>query len=110
MVHRLVIFHVVCLAWVFFRAESFSNAADVLTRIFDPSHWSGAAPLVTGGVLLAIGAGLLEQYIPRGALARAMSGFSRLSPVAQGVTLGLVLLVTNAMGPRGVAPFIYFRF
>jgi hypothetical protein len=24
--------------------------------------------------------------------------------------LGVVLLITNTMGPRGVAPFIYFRF
>jgi hypothetical protein len=61
-------------------------------------------------VLLAIGAGLAEQYIPRDAVARAMAAFSRLSPIAQGVTLGFVLLITNTMGPRGVAPFIYFRF
>jgi len=110
MYRRLITFNVVCLAWVFFRADSFSNAGDVLTRIFDPSHWNQAAPLVTGGVLLAIGAGLVEQYIPRDALARTMSWFSRLPPVAQGVTLGFVLLLTNSMGPRGVAPFIYFRF
>jgi alginate O-acetyltransferase complex protein AlgI len=107
---RLFIFNVVCLGWVFFRADSFSNAADVLTRIFDPAHWGQAAPLVTGGVLLAIGAGLLEQYIPRDLLARAMSAFSRLTPAAQGVALGVALLLTNTMGPRGVAPFIYFRF
>ncbi|HEV2993303.1 MAG TPA: MBOAT family protein [Acidimicrobiia bacterium] len=107
---RLFIFNVVCLGWVFFRADSFSNAADVLTQIFDPAHWGQAAPLVTGGVLLAIGAGLLEQYIPRDLLARAMSAFSRLTPAAQGVALGVALLLTNTMGPRGVAPFIYFRF
>ncbi len=107
---RLVTFNVVCLAWVFFRADSFSNAADVLVRIFNPAHWGQAAPLVTGGVLLAIAAGLVEQYIPRDAVARAMSGFSRLAPVGQGVVLGFALLLINTMGPRGVAPFIYFRF
>jgi D-alanyl-lipoteichoic acid acyltransferase DltB (MBOAT superfamily) len=107
---RLVTFNIVCLAWVFFRADSFSNAADVLTRIFSPAHWGEAAPLVTGGVLLAIAAGLVEQYIPRGAWSRLMSRFSRLAPVAQGVVLGFALLLINTMGPRGVAPFIYFRF
>ena len=110
LIQRVVTFHIVCLAWVFFRADSFTNAADVLRRIVDPSHWFVVAPLITGGVLLAIAAGLAEQYIPRDALARAMAGFSRLSPVAQGVILGFVLLLTNTMGPRGVAPFIYFRF
>jgi hypothetical protein len=109
-VQRIVIFHVVCLAWVFFRADSFTNASDVLGRIIDPSHWFHATPLITGGVLLAIAAGLVEQYIPRDAMARAMAAFSRLTPVAQGIALGFVLLITNTMGPRGVAPFIYFRF
>ena len=110
MARRFVTFQVVCFAWIFFRAESFSNAAAVITRIFDPSHWVAGAPLVTGGVLLAIAAGIGEQYIPRDAIARLISRFSRYSPVAQGLVLGVAFLVINSMGPRGVAPFIYFRF
>jgi len=107
---RIITFHIVTFAWVFFRAESFSNAADVLDRLVDPAHWLDAAPLVSLGVILAIAAGLLEQYIPKDAMGRAMSAFSRLAPVAQGIVLGLSLLLTNTMGPSGVAPFIYFRF
>jgi alginate O-acetyltransferase complex protein AlgI len=107
---RFFTFQVVCLAWVFFRAESFSNAADVLARIADPSHWADAAPLVTLGVLLAIAVGIGEQYISPDAIGRAVARFSRLTPVMQGVVLGLALFLTNTMGPRGVAPFIYFRF
>jgi D-alanyl-lipoteichoic acid acyltransferase DltB (MBOAT superfamily) len=109
-VARIITFHIVCFAWIFFRAESFQNARDVMARIVDPSHFFDAAPLITLGVLLAIAAGLLEQYIPRDAMGRAMAAFSRLSPVAQGAMLGLALLVTNTLGPAGVAPFIYFRF
>jgi hypothetical protein len=30
--------------------------------------------------------------------------------MAQGAVLGVALLVTNTMGPAGVAPFIYFKF
>ena len=107
---RLAIFHVVCFGWIFFRAESFSNAGAVLGRLFAFGHWFDAAPLVTVGVLLAIGAGIVEQYVPGHAYARAMAAFSRRSPVVQGAVLGVVLLLTNTMGPRGVAPFIYFRF
>jgi D-alanyl-lipoteichoic acid acyltransferase DltB (MBOAT superfamily) len=107
---RFVTFQIVCLAWVFFRAESFSNAWDILTRLFSPSAWAEASPLVKFSVLLAIAVGIGEQYISKGALARMMARFSRLSPVAQGVTLGFALLIINTMGPRGVAPFIYFRF
>jgi alginate O-acetyltransferase complex protein AlgI len=107
---RLVTFHIVAFAWIFFRAESFSNAGDVISRLTDRSHWLDASPLVSLGVILAIAAGLLEQYIPRDAMGRAMAAFSRLAPVAQGVVLGFALLVTNTMGPSGVAPFIYFQF
>jgi hypothetical protein len=110
MLRRFMTFQIVCFAWIFFRAESFSNAWTVITQIFNPAHWGQAAPLVTGGVLLAIAAGMVEQYIPRDAIAKTISAFSRLTPVGQGVLLGVVLLITNTMGPRGVAPFIYFRF
>ena len=76
----------------------------------DPSHWFDAAPLITAGVLLAILAGFVEQYLPKQAWSRAMARFSYLAPVTQGVVLGIALLVINTTGPSGVAPFIYFRF
>jgi len=107
---RIVTFNLVCFAWVFFRSESLENAFDLLRQLVDPSHWFEPAPLVTLGVLLAIAAGLVEQYIPRQAWGRAMARFSYLMPVVQGLVLGVVLLLTNTMGPAGVAPFIYFRF
>ena len=69
-----------------------------------------ASPLITAGVLLAILAAFVEQYLPRRTWSRAMARFSYLSPVAQGVVLGFALLLINTLGPSGVAPFIYFRF
>ena len=42
--------------------------------------------------------------------ARLMAGFSRMSPVGMGAVLGVALMVINTLGPRGVAPFIYFKF
>jgi hypothetical protein len=39
-----------------------------------------------------------------------MARFSRLPVPAQAFVLSLGLLLTHAMGPEGVAPFIYFRF
>jgi alginate O-acetyltransferase complex protein AlgI len=107
---RFLTFQIVCFAWVFFRAESFTNAADILTRLLNPANWGEPSPLVKISVLLAIAVGIGEQYISKGALARLMARFSRLSPVFQGVILGFALLIINTMGPRGVAPFIYFRF
>jgi len=105
---RLVTFNVVCLAWVFFRASSFSDAGAVLGRLF--TGWGQPSPLVTTGVLAAIALGLGIQYVPARLGEKAMGAFSRLSPVLQGVALGVGLMVVGVMGPEGVAPFIYFRF
>ena len=60
------------------------------------------------GHFITVGIG--GQYVPRDVTNRLMARFSRLSPVAMGVVIGFVLLVINTLGPRGVAPFIYFRF
>src|SRR5438045_4166503 len=45
---RLLTFHVVCFAWIFFRADSFSRAGDVLARLF--TAWGQPSPLVTTSV------------------------------------------------------------
>jgi alginate O-acetyltransferase complex protein AlgI len=105
---RVATFHLVCLGWVFFRAESVSDAFAVLGRIL--TGWGESPELVTGGVLLAIAVGIGSQYVPTDVFGRMMAGFSRLSPVAQGACLGLALTVVGALGPEGVAPFIYFQF
>lgn len=105
---RLATFHVVCFAWIFFRADSFADAWSVLARL--GTAWGEPAPLVTGGVLAAIALGLGSQYLPPRWPLALTARFSRLPVPAQAAVLSLVLLVTSALGPEGVAPFIYFRF
>lgn len=98
-----------CLAWVFFRSESLDKAFELLGRL-TPAHWFESSPELKLSIIVAILVGIGAQYIPKQAMGRAMAAFSRLSPVTQGVVLGFALLVTNTLGPRGVAPFIYFQF
>jgi alginate O-acetyltransferase complex protein AlgI len=105
---RFLVFQFVCLGWVFFRATSFANAWDVIQQLF--TNWGAPSPAITTGVIVAIVVGLGVQYVPARAMDAIMTGFSRLHPVAQGVMLGVALMVTSTMGPEGVAPFIYFRF
>ncbi|MCZ7528059.1 MAG: MBOAT family protein [Acidimicrobiia bacterium] len=105
---RLVTFHLVCLGWVFFRAESFANARAVLGRLV--SGWGEPSPAVTRSVLLAVLVGIGAQYVSGATVERAIAAFSRLRPVAQGVALGFALLLIDTLGPQGVAPFIYFQF
>ena len=62
-----------------------------------------------GPVLLAIAVGIGSQYLPP-RVPRAIAGFSRLNLVAQAAVLAVALMVTQALGPQDVAPFIYFQF
>jgi Predicted membrane protein involved in D-alanine export len=105
---RVATFHIVCLGWVFFRAETFHVAWVMLTRLF--VGWTQPTPLITGGVVLAIAVGIAMQYIPRNVIDRAQIVFSRLSPVQMGLAMAVALVFIDALGPQGVAPFIYFAF
>jgi D-alanyl-lipoteichoic acid acyltransferase DltB (MBOAT superfamily) len=106
-VEWLITFNVVCLAWVFFRSPTFDIAFTMLQRLF--TAW-GPAPLVTPLLLLTIGAMLASQFVPEDMMRRVQATYSRMPVVAQGLTLGGCFFVINALGPVGVAPFIYFQF
>ncbi|MCW2966213.1 MAG: putative poly(beta-D-mannuronate) O-acetylase [Actinomycetia bacterium] len=105
---RILTFHVVCFGWIFFRADSFGRAGDVIARLF--TAWGQASPLVTTSVVLAILVGILGQYVRPGAVGAALRGFQRLPVPAQATCFAVALVTINTLGPEGVAPFIYFRF
>jgi D-alanyl-lipoteichoic acid acyltransferase DltB (MBOAT superfamily) len=105
---RFLTFQFVCFAWIFFRADSFGAAWDMITGLF--TRWGEPSPLVTSGVLLAIAVGIGSQYLPARIPRVVMARFSRLPVLGQATVLGLALMVTSVMGPEGVAPFIYFQF
>jgi D-alanyl-lipoteichoic acid acyltransferase DltB (MBOAT superfamily) len=103
---RLVTFNLVCLGWVFFRADSMQSAFEVLGRL----GAAGSTALVTPVVVLTIAGMLGVQYLPRDPLARLRVGFSRLGPVLQGATIAVGMFLVTILGAQGVTPFIYFRF
>lgn len=105
---RIVTFHLVCLGWVFFRADSIGSAFEVLGRLINGR--GRPAPLVTPLVVFAIGGMLAAQNLPASPAERVRAAFARMGPVLQGVALALVLFGITTLGPQGVTPFIYFRF
>lgn len=105
---RLATFHLVCLGWVFFRADSIGSAFRMLGRLV--TGWGEPAPLVTPLVVVAIVGMLAIQNLPRTPAERVHLVFARVGPVLQGAALALVLFAITTLGPDGVSPFIYFRF
>jgi alginate O-acetyltransferase complex protein AlgI len=105
---RILTFNVVCFAWIFFRADSFSRAGEVIARLF--TAWGQPSPLVTTSVVLAILIGILGQYVRPGAIGAVLRAFERLPVPAQATCFAVSLVFIDTLGPEGVAPFIYFRF
>lgn len=103
---RLLLFHAVCLGWVFFRAPSFGTAFDLLHRL--TVH--GAATLATVPVMLALLPGLFGQFQPlrwRKSLEHELGCWPAM---ARGAAFASAIFAIELLGPSGVAPFIYFRF
>jgi D-alanyl-lipoteichoic acid acyltransferase DltB (MBOAT superfamily) len=103
---RILMFHAVCLGWIFFRAPSFEIAFSVLRSLGAP----GAVTLATGPVVLVLILGLIGQYQPRRWRKGVECELSRWPALARGAALAGALILIELLGPSGVAPFIYFQF
>ena len=102
----LVTFHIVCLGWILFRAESFELAMQMLEGL----GRIGPVVMLTPLLLALIGGGLAMHWLPP----RAIEGMAERLKTAPSITLGLLIgaaiLLVEAVRPEGVAPFIYFQF
>jgi alginate O-acetyltransferase complex protein AlgI len=105
-VQVLVTFHVVCLAWVFFRAPSLEDAFLVLGRLLAPS----TSTLVTGAVVGLVAVSLAVQQVPVRIRVPLRVAWDRMPIGFHVVVFALLLVVLDVFGPDGVAPFIYFQF
>jgi hypothetical protein len=102
------VFQIVCFAWIFFRAEDFQLAWLYLAGF--GAGWrygvQQAGPLMVALIAL----GLAGQFTPDALFDRTAAALARLPAWGLGATAGILVAAINALGPEGVAPFIYFRF
>src|SRR5438067_3307180 len=104
----LVVFHFVCLAWIFFRAEDFAVARLFIAGL--ASGWGEGLQQAGPFMVALIAIGLAGQFTPDSLFERLAAAFERAPAWGLGAAAGIVVAVINALGPEGVAPFIYFRF
>ena len=103
----LVTFHIVCFAWIFFRAPDIGKAMQVLNGL---PRWDMAVDLTTPFVLSLIIGTLIFQFTPSDGLERIATRLSNLGWPIMGLILGTGIFLIEAIAPEGVAPFIYFQF
>jgi alginate O-acetyltransferase complex protein AlgI len=104
----LAVFHFVCFAWIFFRAEDFAVASLYIGGL--ATGWDGGLQQAGPFVVALIALGLAGQFTPDALFDRAALAFGRVPSWGLGAMAGIVVALINALGPEGVAPFIYFRF
>ncbi|MDX8399382.1 MAG: MBOAT family protein [Gallionellaceae bacterium] len=99
-----LVFNFVCLTWIFFRSEDISQAFGYL-RSF--SNTDLPSQFLTPFILSLLAIGFAGQFMPEGMLERVGRKFVTLKAA---VAVGVAIVLIDALGPEGVAPFIYFQF
>ena len=103
----LVTFHVVCIAWVFFRAPDLHTAFGVLGGL----GLGGPSPLVTLPLVFLVVVAVAIQAVPRERWRDAEAWLVARPVALQGIAVGAVIVAADAaVGQQGVAPFIYYQF
>ena len=106
----IVLFHGVCLAWIFFRAPNVGDAWKIIERIATGPYPSYGWPIFQCAVI-AICAALhpLERFVRehRPQLQSALDGFGW--RIGEGVMMGIVLALVLLLGGAG-GEFIYSQF
>jgi alginate O-acetyltransferase complex protein AlgI len=102
----IVTFHIVCLGWILFRAESFDLAMQMLEGL------TRMAPIMvlTPFLLALIIGGIAMHWLPPRAVEGLAVRVKEAPAITMGVLVGIMILLVEAMRPEGVAPFIYFQF
>lgn len=103
----LLTFHLVTLAWIFFRAAEFGDATSFLAGI---GSLRGGALAITPLTLGLIVLGLGLHFIPRNTIERSGMQVRHVSVAAAAGLFVVALVALEAMRPDGVAPFIYYSF
>lgn len=99
---QVLTFSVVMLAWVFFRAQSISDAWLILGRIFTGGLADPAFPMLLAGLVLSI---WFYQYVYESRFRPLVSA----APVRAMLVVGMLVYMA-AVVTSGNQEFIYFRF
>jgi alginate O-acetyltransferase complex protein AlgI len=103
----LVTFHIVCLAWIFFRAENLEFA---LSYVQGLANWSEAGQFTSPFLVVMVATSLGAHFLPNGMVTRTAKALEGVGHICLGFLLGFGILIIQSVAPEGVAPFIYFQF
>jgi alginate O-acetyltransferase complex protein AlgI len=103
----LITFHLFTLAAVFFRSPDLDTALSYFSAMFS---FQGGPQLLTPFLLALTAGSVAMQFLPGNKLERFAEKARDWHALPLGLMFGGGLLLIEMIGPRGVAPFIYFQF
>lgn len=101
-----IVFHLLGFSLVFFRARTLDDAMTMLRALGDVRP----ATLAAAPVLIMLVVGFATQAMDGARARRLWDAWARRPAWVQGLAAAAILTVICALGPRGVAPFLYFQF
>jgi D-alanyl-lipoteichoic acid acyltransferase DltB (MBOAT superfamily) len=102
----LVTFHLVCFAWIFFRAQSVGDAFDYIARIIRLTPGSVELDAVVLTIFGAVAMFIVDVVQRRG---QSVPLLDRV-PAARGVVYGALIVAIIVFSGGAPVPFIYFQF
>lgn len=108
----LITFHLVCLGWILFRADSMQRVGEMLSQICTQFHPEVFGQFVMGyeTVFLLMLLGYQFHFMPQ-SVERVLQGWVTRSPLwVQAFMLAFVIFWVVQFKSAGVQPFIYFQF
>jgi D-alanyl-lipoteichoic acid acyltransferase DltB (MBOAT superfamily) len=106
----LAVFLMVCVAWVFFRAKSFTQATSILSAMFGfDISWNVARNCISTASLLCLGIILLRELYFHFGLDKTNWMTAKVSVLTQSVAASIMVVLCVILRGPGEA-FIYFQF
>lgn len=107
-----ITFHFVTLCWIFFRADSFFTAIQVITQVATKFNGAIALQVITAykPVFLLFAIGYIMHFVPQVVTQKIQLTFARVSVYKQAFLLVFIIWLIIQTKSANVQPFIYFQF
>jgi len=108
----LLTFHFVCFCWIFFRADSFTVATQVIHQITHALHPELLVSVVSSfrAVFVLVALGYCLHFIPDRVSFTLENFLAHRSVLAQAAVLTVIIWLVIQVKSAEIQPFIYFQF
>lgn len=108
----ILTFHIVCFAWLFFRAESFELAGTMFSQLFSGLPLIPIRDILLGykTILGLMVVAFILHMIPQRLVEKFMDRFAEWPLVVQALYVSASIWLVIQVAQAGVQPFIYFQF